>query len=295
VNRQGALEGCPSLTASFSIEPTGVPGRYRAEIPPGWAAPFLPSGGLVSGVALRAMAMELATPVHRLRSSTTVFVSKVAEGPVLIDVEVLRRGRRMSQVRASIRNEGSDEAGHHLIAAFGEHREGYRLDLSEPPEVSAPDRYAAAPLPPPGTPSFRPAFLDRLDMRRVRMFMSWEEGWEGGEAEAIRWVRFRRPESDMGRGIEAFDMLVLADTMPPALGQYLGPGHRLFHAPSVDLSFHCFARSRSDWILSRARMRWADDGYASAEIHLWDESRQLIAYATQMMLLRFPDASELAG
>jgi acyl-CoA thioesterase len=259
VNRQGALEGCPSLTASFSIEPTGVPGRYRAEIPPGWAAPFLPSGGLVSGVALRAMAMELATPVHRLRSSTTVFVSKVAEGPVLIDVEVLRRGRRMSQVRASIRNEGSDEAGHHLIAAFGEHREGYRLD-----------------------------------MRRVRMFMSWEEGWEGGEAEAIRWVRFRRPESDMGRGIEAFDMLVLADTMPPALGQYLGPGHRLFHAPSVDLSFHCFARSRSDWILSRARMRWADDGYASAEIHLWDESRQLIAYATQMMLLRFPDASEIA-
>ena len=78
-----------------------------------------------------------------------------------------------------------------------------------------------------------------------------------------------------------------------ALGQYLGPGYRLFHAPSVDLSFHCFARSKSDWILSRARMRWADDGYASAEIHLWDESRRLIAYATQMMLLRFPDPAEL--
>jgi hypothetical protein len=39
-------------------------------------------------------------------------------------------------------------------------------------------------------------------------------------------------------------------------------------------------------------MRWAGDGYASAEIHLWDESRRPLAYATQMMLLRFPDPDE---
>jgi acyl-CoA thioesterase len=200
----------------------------------------------------------------------------------------------MSQVRASIHNPGSGEAGHHLIAAFGEHREGYELDFVDVPLVDGPECYSTAPEPPPDVPSFRPGFLDRLETRRVKMFMSWEQGWEGGVAEATRWVRYRRPEALQGRGVEAFDMLAIADTMPPALGQYLGPGHRLFHAPSVDLSFHCFARSKSDWLLARSRMRWAGDGYASAEMHLWDESRRLLAYATQMMLLRFPDPSEFA-
>jgi hypothetical protein len=129
----------------------------------------------------------------------------------------------MSQVRASIRNLDSGEAGHHLIAAFGEHREGYQIDLVDPPEVEAPASYPGPAEPPPGVPSFRPAFLDKLETRRVKMFMNWEEGWEGGKAEAIRWVRYCRPESEAGRGVEAFDMLAIADTMPPALGQYLGP------------------------------------------------------------------------
>jgi hypothetical protein len=48
----------------------------------------------------------------------------------------------------------------------------------------------------------------------------------------------------------------------------------------------------SEWILSRAR--WADDGYASAEIEPWNEGRRLVAYATQMMLIRFPDPDEFA-
>ncbi|MHA7838427.1 MAG: thioesterase family protein [bacterium] len=283
----------PSLADPFEIGRGDRPGVYRARIPAGWSAPIFPNGGLVSGVALRAMALELDVPAHRLRSSTTVFVSKVAEGEVEIEVDVLRRGKRMSQVRASIHNPGSGEAGHHLIAAFGEHREGYELDFVDAPVADGPDRYSPPPDPPPGVPAFRPGFLDRLEMRRVKMFASWEKDWEGGVAEAIRWVRYRRPESLAGSGIEAFDLLAIADTMPPALGQYLGPGHRLFHAPSVDLSFQCFARSKSDWVLARSRMRWAEDGYASAEMHLWDESRRLIAYATQMMLLRFPDPSEL--
>jgi len=31
---------------------------------------------------------------------------------------------------------------------------------------------------------------------------------------------------------------------------------------------------------------WAEDGYASAEIELWDPERTLLAYGTQTMMLR---------
>ena len=80
--------------------------------------------------------------------------------------------------------------------------------------------------------------------------------------------------------------------MPPAIGQYLGPKHAFFHAPSVDLTFHAIARPESSWILSRSRVRWAGDGYVSAEIHLWDRARRLVAYGTQLMLMRFPDPAD---
>jgi acyl-CoA thioesterase len=81
--------------------------------------------------------------------------------------------------------------------------------------------------------------------------------------------------------------------MPPAVGQYVGPGSRFFHAPSVDLTMHVFADTDEEWLLVRSLCRWAGDGYASAENTLWDASRRLIAHATQVMLIRFPDPSEL--
>jgi acyl-CoA thioesterase len=81
--------------------------------------------------------------------------------------------------------------------------------------------------------------------------------------------------------------------MPPSLGQYLGPGHPFFHAPSVDLTVHWFGDTTHDWLLTRARSRWAGDGYASAQIDLWDLERKPVATATQVMLVRFPDPEDL--
>jgi hypothetical protein len=39
---------------------------------------------------------------------------------------------------------------------------------------------------------------------------------------------------------------------------------------------------------------WAGDGYASAEITLWDAARRPLAHATQLMLVRFPAPEEFA-
>ena len=269
------------------------PGRYRADVSHEWDAPVFPSGGFVSAVALRAMEAELNHPHQKLRSFSTMFVSTVDSGALDISVDRLRIGKRMSQLRAEVRSDGGREPGHVVMAAFGEPREGFEFSYAEPPECGAPEDYPGFATPPEGMPVFRSRFFDRLDVTRVRMFSSFERDWEGGRAEAIRWIRYRVPPRLPDGRIDPLSLIGLADTMPPAVGQYIGPGYRFYHAPSVDLSMRFFADTEDSWVLMRIVSHWAGDGYASGEAILWDEHRRLLAHATQMMLIRFPDPKEL--
>jgi acyl-CoA thioesterase len=285
--------GFPNLVDAMQVERAAGAGRYRSSLSDDWNAPLHPSGGVVSALALRAMQEELGDSHQSLRLFSTLFVSTVAMGPIEIAVERLRDGKRMSQLRADVRNPGRQDPGHVVSAAFGESRKGAEFSYSAAPEVGPPESYPLPLDPPPGTPVFRARFFENLETRRVRLFHSFEKGWEGGRAEAIRWVRYRTaPRLPDGR-MDPLSLIALADTMPSAVGQYLGPGSPFFHAPSVDLNMHFFADTTHDWVLIRSLCHQAADGYASAQVMLWDLDRRPLAFATQVMLLRFPDPSEL--
>jgi acyl-CoA thioesterase len=271
------------------------PGLFHAELDPGWGAPLFPSGGLVAGVALRAMQAVVPNPDHHVRTMTTMFISTVRDGPLEIDVELLRPGKRMTHVRATARNPGSDEPGHITTAAFGEVRRGFEFDYAQAPEATAPHDYPERPDPPEGVPAFRAGFFENTESRGVSINAPWQTDWEGGRAEVTRWIRYRdTPRTENGT-LDPFALPALADTMPSAISQYLGPDYQFFHAPSVDLTVHFYAETRSDWLISHARCHWAGDGYASTEIQLWDEERKLVCHATQVMLLRFPDPDSLGA
>lgn len=263
--------------------------RYTALVGTDWNAPTYPCGGLVSAIALRAMEAALADPGQRLRTFATMFVSTVESGTLAIEVEKLRIGKRMSHLRANVHGEGRPGVGHLTTAAFGEARTGFDFTHGAPPEVGPPGDYPGLATPPPGVPAWRSAFFDNLDVRRVRSFASFESGWEGGRAEVIRWMRYRAtPRLPDGR-FDPLALVAIADTMPPAVAQYHGPGFPIFHAPSVDLSMRFFADTTDEWILVHAVAHWAGDGYASAEVALWDGGGRLLANGAQMMLIRFPE------
>jgi acyl-CoA thioesterase len=95
--------------------------------------------------------------------------------------------------------------------------------------------------------------------------------------------------------IDPLALIAIADTMPPAVSQYIGPGFPIFHAPSVDLTMRFFNDTEDSWWLTHTHCHWAGDGYASATITLWDEHRRLLAHATQLMLIRFPRIGEFDG
>jgi acyl-CoA thioesterase len=243
------------------------------------------------------MSAELAQPDQRLRTLHTTYAAQVPTGPVDIDVEVLRRGRSMSHLRAEVRGT-STTRGHLTTAVFGTDRRGFDFtDLDPPATIVPPDqcRSFRAPVPPEaGEFAFPPApFWDRrVEGRGMLGHAPWEQ-YEPGRAEHGTWYRMDptpwRPDGTLDPGA----LVVFADTMPGAVAERIGPeGRTGWFGPSVDLTFHLLGECRSEWVLAHNRARHAGEGYASVDMALWDcglegRSPVLVAYATQMMFFAF--------
>jgi acyl-CoA thioesterase len=270
-------------------------GAYRGEIDAVWNLRPLPQGGIVSAVALRAVAAELDDPSQRLRTLHTAFVAQVAHGPVEVDVEVLRRGRSMSHLRAEIRNAGAPR-GHVTTAIHGATRQGFSFtDLRPPAVVPAPEDCPSFRDPPPeGFDTFVPMrFWDeRVEGRPALGDPPWAVDAARDRAERAAWHRFDDPPFRDDGTLDPLALVVLADVMPGAVGQKVGDTGRPWFAPSVDLTVHLLDDCRSPWVLCHNTARWAGDGYASADMALWDygpDEPRLVAYATQLFLFSFLD------
>lgn len=118
--------GSPFAVATTSIPSPSGSGRYEGVIDESWTVVLHPQGGVVTAAAVRAMEAELSTGGQSLRSLHTTFVAPVSHGAVDINVEVLRRGRSMSHLRAEVRNPAAAR-GHLTAAVFGSPRQGFEF------------------------------------------------------------------------------------------------------------------------------------------------------------------------
>jgi len=136
-------------------------------------------------------------------------------------------------------------------------------------------------------------FWDQLvEGRAVLGHPPWED-YVPDRAEMAAWHRFDEPPFLDDGTIDPLSLVVLADTMPGAVGEKVGRRGDPWFAPSVDLTLHVLDECRSPWVLCHNRARHAGDGYASADMALWDcgpdcdEAPRLVAYATQIFLFTF--------
>jgi acyl-coenzyme A thioesterase PaaI-like protein len=272
----------PFAEATHPSPHPSVPGRYSGTIDESWNLQPLPQGGIVTALAARAMATALAEPGQRLRTLHTTYVAPVTDGPVEVDVEILRRGRSMSHARAEVRNPGSDH-GHLTTAVFGAARRGFEFTDLAPPEgfVALTDAPSFRDTPPPGAEMFRPTpFWDsRVEGRGALGHAPWED-YVPDRAEHGTWYRLdESPMDDLG-ALDPLALIVFADTMPGAVAEMMG---------------HLLDSCRSDWVLAHNRARYAGDGYASVDMALWDlgpagtDPARLVAYATQLCFFTFTD------
>jgi acyl-CoA thioesterase len=268
----------------------GEPGAYLADIGEEWNCPIVPHGGLVTAATVRAMAAELGRPDQTLRSVTTVFAAQVLAGPVEIDVDVLRRGRSISQTGAIARSPGSD-AGHHTVAVFGAPRDGFSFTDTRPPSVPPPDECPSFRDPPPPGWERRVFmnFWEQVEGRPASGHPPWDD-YEPTTSERSAWYRFDEPPMlDDGR-LDPLAVVTMCDTMPGAVSERMGRRNQHFLPPSCDLTVHLLGDAHTEWVLAVNRARFAGEGYASTEMEIWDATLEhLVAYATQQMFFVFPD------
>jgi acyl-CoA thioesterase len=262
-----------------------APGWYTANVPPAWNF-RTPSGGVLMTVAMRAMQEELGDPGLRPISANTHFCSPVPAGPLEVRVEVLRHGGAAAQLRAQLSSTSMPGPGLEVSATFGRDREGVDVIDTEPPEVLPPDEAPELEVLIGTVRDSRPAIFANFDTRLVLGAPWWESGWTPGRAQLARWFRYKVPQRRADGMLDPFALPPIADTMPPALMQKLGPDREPFHAPSLDLTVHFLEDTDREWILVNVHARRARAGYATASAEIWDDRRRLLAFATPTMMLR---------
>src|SRR5215469_2226260 len=220
--------GSPFAVATASIPSPSGSGRYEGLIDESWTLWPLPQGGVVTAAAVRAMGAELNDDGQSLRSLHTTFVAPVSQGAVDINVEVLRRGRSMSHLRAEVRNPPAAR-GHLTTGVFGSPRLCCEFTDLAPPAGFVPLDKARSfrDPPPPGIEPFTPApfWEQRLEGRGALGHARWEE-YLPDRAEHGTWYRMDEPPMLADGSREPLALLVMADTMPGAVGEKLVPQHR---------------------------------------------------------------------
>src|SRR5437868_2730853 len=94
------------------------PGRFHADLPDDWKVVYI-FGGVSMYAALRAMEEYLGRDDLSLVTANAIFLAPVPPGPITIDVDVLRDGRRASQVAADLRVPGVDPPALRVHGVFG--------------------------------------------------------------------------------------------------------------------------------------------------------------------------------
>jgi acyl-CoA thioesterase len=275
-----ALASASSMPADLAADTRPQPrgdGRYTVDLPASWSF-LLPSGGVLATAALRAAALELADPRLRLISTTTTFCTPVPAGVIELEVVVLRRGNAASQVRVHARPSGAADGGLETIATFARERSGPDVVGARPPAVPPPERC-------PPSDEVRAPFFANLECRRAAGSPLRGHALIAGPARYARWFRYRVPQL-AGAWLDRLALLPLADTMPAALTQAIGPGPYRYFAPSLDLTVQIVDDTEREWVLVASRVRRARAGWAIGEAELWDDAGRLLAIASQAMYVR---------
>ena len=142
-----------SFEQASAIEPIAEQ-RFRAQIPDGWQQGRGAFGGLVLGVLARAMLAVETQPAYRLRALSGDICGPVMPGEATLSVEVLRRGKNLTNLDARLTQQGAVLA--RASAAIGAPRSVATQvrGLATPPTAESWEPLPVLPVEPPIGPVF---------------------------------------------------------------------------------------------------------------------------------------------
>lgn len=248
-------------------------GEYSAEVPDTWTL-FLPNGGFVSVLALRATSKIVSA--KRPISISCNFLRVVQPGPVKVVPRLLSRGNGLEAVGVHIMQKGKTVV--EAVVWSGDDRPGVSHLARRAPTVGDPHGLRThAEEWPPGPDRLR--LWDHLEGRVI-------PGYGAGahqRPEVVTWHRFLSGSTFSDPFVDAGRSLILGDayTGVAAIWPYqeMGIGFPI----TMQLSATFWATTSSEWLLVDAASPSAMNGYLEGTALIWDQERQPIASLSSQM------------
>lgn len=241
---------------------------YDAEIAEGWDIGGNANGGYVIALAARAMADAVGRPPL---SITAHYLSPGRPGPVVIDVDVVRSGRRMATVSARVRSEQAAVLA--LLGTFADQDPGGPAAIDAvPPELPAADECVSA------SPPVDSGFHTRIRSSIRLADAGFRDGRPSGVAEMQGWFELLG-----GEPIDAFGLLMASDAFAPVVfnrGEF-----PVGWSPTLELTVHIRANPAPGPLRCRFSSSCIADGMFDESGELWDSAGTLVAHSRQLALV----------
>ncbi len=257
---------------------------YALDVDAGWTIGDKPNGGYLLATLARAAAATVTSiegPDHpHPVTATAHYVASPPLGPAEAHVEVLRRGRRMSQARARL---VGDDGSPCVEATFtvGRHAaeaEPWWTDVAVP---DLPPRDDCVRLPGVGPSGIALPIMHHVDVRLDPAVMGFASGQPSGAGELRGWLTFAdsRPSDPLA-------LLFAVDAFPPATFDLAESGW----VPTLELTAYVRGLPAPGPLLVRQRARLVEADLVDEVCHVWDSRGRLVAQATQLAGIRVGDA-----
>lgn len=241
---------------------------YDAEIADGWDIGGNANGGYVIAIAARAMSDAVGRPPLSL---TAHYLSPGRPGPVEIDVDVLRSGRRMATVAARMRSADAEVLA--LLGTFADQTPGGPAAIVGSPPDLPPIAECVLAVPPVDS-----GFHHRVRTSVRPLDAGFREGRPSGSAEMQGW--FELPDD---QPTDAFGLLMATDAFAPVVfnrGEF-----PVGWSPTLELTVHVRGVPAAGPLRCRFFSKFIENGLFEESGEIWDSDGALVAHSRQLALI----------
>ncbi|MBU3688436.1 MAG: diacylglycerol kinase [Acidimicrobiales bacterium mtb01] len=255
---------------------------FDAMVNPGWDIVGNANGGYLLAIVGRALSEATGRP--DCVTSTTHYLSPCPAEPVVIEVEVIRSGRRFATAIASMRLADSGRDIVRTMATLG--------DLANDP--GGPTlMFDRSPALDGSTSAVFPRFEDCVEARgstvndfaRLHQFLGtrldpraarFREGVKSGEPVMRGWFEFADD-----RPVDSLAVMLAADAFPPAVFNLDLPAAWV---PTVEMTVHVRAVPAPGPVACEFSTRFVQNGLLEEDGVIWDSAGTLVAQSRQLAL-----------
>jgi len=273
-----------SFDAATALRPRADGSTFDLDIHPLWTVGDKPNGGFLLALLGRAAAQVIAADTGAawdVQSATVTYLAAPALEPAEIRTTVLRHGRTASHVRAVLVQ--SERTMVDAVLVLGALAPGSAARYSDIAPLHIPEPEQCVRLPPQTPEGVPVGVLVTTDLRLDPLTVPGgpRPGGEGPPVAELRgWLRFAD-----GREPDAGSLLYFADAIPPATLLIGSTGW----VPTLSMSVYVRARPAPGWLGIRFTAHLVAAGTVDETCTLWDSHGHVVAQATQLARLRFPD------